>query len=53
MKTKILITGAKGQLAKTINNLYSNNTDNLEFVFASKVDLDITNKDQVLSFFNK
>ena len=53
MKTKILITGAKGQLAKTINNLYSYNTDNLEFVFASKADLDITNKDQVLSFFNK
>lgn len=53
MKTKVLITGAKGQLAKTIKNLYSNSTHNLEFVFTSKTDLDITNKDQVLYFFNK
>ena len=53
MKKKILVTGAKGQLARTIKDLYSNNTYNLEFVFASKTDLDITNRDQVSTFFTK
>lgn len=52
MKTKILITGAKGQLAKTIHHLYANNNLNLEFVFTSKTELDITNKVQVSSFFD-
>lgn len=53
MKTKVLVTGAEGQLAKTINDLYLNNSSDLEFIFASKTDLDITNKEKVISFFNK
>lgn len=51
MKTKILVTGAQGQLAKTINDLYSKNLDDLEFVFVSKNELDITNKTEMSSFF--
>ena len=52
MKTKILVTGAQGQLAKTIQDLYQKNSEGLEFVFVSKSDLDITNKTQVSTFFN-
>lgn len=51
MKTKILVTGAQGQLAKTFYNLYHQKTDDLEFTFVSKSDLDITNKTQLVSFF--
>ena len=52
MKTKVLITGAKGQLAKTIKELFFNDTDNLEFVFVSKSDLDISNEKHVSSFLS-
>lgn len=51
MKTRILVTGAQGQLAQTIQDLYQNNSEDLEFVFVSKGDLDITNTSKVLEFF--
>ncbi|WP_456438919.1 dTDP-4-dehydrorhamnose reductase [Psychroserpens sp.] len=53
MKIRILVTGSEGQLAKTLNDLYFDNTDDLEFVFVSKIDLNITTEDQVSCFFNK
>ncbi|WCO01654.1 dTDP-4-dehydrorhamnose reductase [Psychroserpens ponticola] len=52
MKIKALITGAEGQLAKTIYEIYSQNSDEIEFTFANKEDLDITNKNQVALYFN-
>lgn len=53
MKTKILVTGAKGQLAKTIRDLVSENDDGYEFFFLFKDELDITKKEKVDLFFNK
>lgn len=49
----ILVTGANGQLGKTIEELYKNNTLGLHFVFVSKTELDITNKALLESFFSK
>lgn len=52
MKTRILVTGANGQLGKTIKDLFSKDL-NLNITFASKSNLDITNEAEVESFFNK
>lgn len=51
MKKKVLVTGANGQLGKTIEELYAHNTLGFEFIFASKGKLDITNKEEVSNFF--
>lgn len=53
MKKRVLVTGANGQLGKTIQELYQNNTINLDFFFVSKHVLDITNQEQVNGFFNR
>lgn len=50
MKT-ILVTGANGQLAKTIREHYSNKKDEINLKFVSKQDLDITNKNDIDSLF--
>ncbi|MFD0834738.1 dTDP-4-dehydrorhamnose reductase [Mariniflexile aquimaris] len=47
----ILVTGASGQLGKTIEELYSKNEANLEFTFVSKENLDITNEGELLLYF--
>jgi len=52
MKTRILVTGANGQLGKTIKDLFSKDL-NLNITFTSKSNLDITNKAEVDSFFNE
>ena len=46
-----MVTGANGQLAKTIKKQYHNNTEGIEFIFLTKKDLDITNKDLVKKAF--
>ncbi|WP_142784485.1 dTDP-4-dehydrorhamnose reductase [Changchengzhania lutea] len=51
--TTILVTGANGQLGKTIQELYSENTSGLDFKFVSKSELDITSEDLVESFFKE
>lgn len=51
MKTKVLVTGANGQLGKTINELFRQNHDGIEFTFMSKLELDISKKEDVLSLF--
>ena len=51
MNKKILVTGANGQLGMTIKELFSKNDDNLDFVFVSKEDLDITNNENINQFF--
>lgn len=51
MKTKVLITGANGQLGKTIEELYAKNDLDIDFVFLSKYEFDITNQFEVESLF--
>ncbi len=53
MNTKVLVTGADSQLGKTIKELHSANKDGIQFIFATKAELDITAKDKVEAFFNK
>lgn len=50
---KVLVTGANGQLGQTIRELFLINSDAIEFVFVSKSDLNITQKDDVEQIFNK
>jgi len=52
MNTKVLVTGANGQLGQSILYLKDNFSD-LEFLFCNSSDLDITNQIQVQDFFNK
>lgn len=52
MITKVLVTGANGQLGKTIKELYSQNNLNLEFVFTNKKSLDITEENQISKLFD-
>ena len=47
----ILVTGASGQLGKTIKELYSNNTLGLSFTFVNKNQLDITDEAMLKSCF--
>ncbi|WP_396602620.1 dTDP-4-dehydrorhamnose reductase [Algibacter sp. R77976] len=53
MIKKILVTGANGQLGKTIKELYYDNDIGLEFVFVSKKELDITKQDLLHLFFKQ
>ncbi|TYA52215.1 dTDP-4-dehydrorhamnose reductase [Formosa maritima] len=52
MKTQVLVTGANGQLAKTLRDRYIKNNLALDFLFVSKAELDITNKAQLKDLFN-
>ena len=47
---KVLVTGAKGQLGQCLQKIAPNYKE-LTFVFKNSKDLDITNKDQMNSFF--
>ncbi|MBQ4801428.1 dTDP-4-dehydrorhamnose reductase [Aquimarina sp. MMG015] len=49
---KILVTGAKGQLARCIKKL-QNEFEELTFVFGTREDVDITNKELLNSLFYK
>lgn len=51
MSIKILVTGANGQLAKTLKDSYKNNSDNFEFYFVTKSELDISNKIALNDYF--
>lgn len=48
----VLVTGANGQLGQAIRFIASNYPD-IDFIFCSSSDLDITNKDNCESVFNK
>ncbi|WP_417619352.1 dTDP-4-dehydrorhamnose reductase [Oceanihabitans sediminis] len=52
MKTQVLVTGANGQLGKTIKKMASKHED-VEFVLVSKDQLDITDENSINSFFEK
>ena len=47
----VMVTGAGGQLGKTIKELFSKNDYNLNVVFLTKEDLDITNSESTHAFF--
>ncbi|WP_417444246.1 dTDP-4-dehydrorhamnose reductase [Joostella sp.] len=49
---KVLVTGANGQLGRTIQK-YKENYKGVEFIFCDSKELDITNKDSIASVFNK
>ncbi len=51
MKTKILVTGANGQLGLTFQKDYNSISDIFEFHFTSRDTLDICNSDQVDAYF--
>lgn len=52
MKTKILVTGANGQLAQCIKDLEPNFLDSI-ISYKNSLNLDITNSDQVNTIFKK
>ena len=52
MMQKILITGANGQLGKSIEKI-SSHYPCMKFIFATSKDLDITNKEKASIFFEK
>lgn len=49
----VLVAGSSGQLALTIKALFEKNNDNINFIFKSKSELDITNTNHIESFFNQ
>lgn len=51
MKKKVLVTGAHGQLGSTIKELFKENNINLDFIFVSKDNLDITRNENLDVFF--
>ncbi len=52
MITKVLVTGANGQLGNCIKEI-SNNYPQFEFVFTDIMQLDVTNQDDVDNYLNK
>jgi len=53
MSLDVLVTGAGGQLALCIKELYEENNDGIKFYFATKSDLDITLKKDIVSFLKE
>lgn len=51
MTKKVLVTGGQGQLARSLKSLCLKQQNGHEFVFTRKEELDITDYDQVLRFF--
>ena len=49
---KVLVTGAKGQLGRSIQKI-SDQYPEMQFIFTDVDELDITNKEEVLTFFDK
>ncbi|WMI66637.1 dTDP-4-dehydrorhamnose reductase [Aestuariibaculum sp. YM273] len=52
MKVKVLLTGSKGQLGQCVKDL-SEEYSSIDFVFADRETLDITNQEQVDRIFQK
>lgn len=52
MTKKVLVTGADGQLGQTLEELIKDKVTELDFIFASKKDLDITEKENLSINFN-
>ena len=52
-KIRVLVTGANGQLGKTIQELFSKNKFRIEFTFLGKEEFDITKKEAINKFLKK
>lgn len=53
MNVRVLVTGANGQLGQTIKDLFLENKDDVEFVFAEKKILDISDIGAIEEFFKE
>lgn len=53
MTTEILVTGANGQLGKTLKELFLDNSDGVNFTFVGKSELDISSKKGLEDYFQK
>lgn len=51
MRIKVLVTGANGQLAKTLQKLYNKNEDDIHFTFTTKEEFDVVDVQQVQKYF--
>jgi dTDP-4-dehydrorhamnose reductase len=51
--TNVLVTGADGQLALTIKELFLKNSDDIHFIFKNKSDLDVSNPVEVNNLFSQ
>lgn len=51
MITTVLVTGANGQLGKTLKDLYFVNNEAIDFVFVTKAELDISLKSEIEFYF--
>lgn len=51
MSVKVLVTGANGQLGKTLKDLFQNNEDNVQMIFATKSELDISDNHELDAYF--
>ncbi|HLT32601.1 MAG TPA: dTDP-4-dehydrorhamnose reductase [Aquaticitalea sp.] len=52
MEVKVLVTGANGQLGKTLSDLVQDNQDDISFTFVSRAQLDISKKQQLRDYFH-
>lgn len=52
MSIKVLVTGASGQLGRTLKELSAKYSDKISFTFTSKSELDVTNKKQLEAIFD-
>ncbi|WP_452221597.1 dTDP-4-dehydrorhamnose reductase [Lacinutrix salivirga] len=52
MSIKVLVTGSNGQLGKTLQELFSNNKEAIEFVFSTKETLDLTSNSSIAKTFS-
>lgn len=50
---RILVTGGKGMVGNYINNIVSNQYKNHTFIFLSRSDCDLINREAVIQYFNK
>ncbi len=49
---KILVTGKSGQLGKSIHKIVTNNKQNSEFIFVGREELDLSNQESIINYFN-
>lgn len=53
MTTEVLVTGANGQLGKTLKELFFKNSDGVNFTFVTRSELDISNREHLKDYFAK
>ncbi|WP_204344479.1 dTDP-4-dehydrorhamnose reductase [Psychroserpens algicola] len=51
MRSKVLVTGANGQLGKTLREISGRFAEAIEFTFLEKSQLDITNQEEIQRYF--